>query len=747
MGRRFSSNNPVRPTHLLHPWHNVGGVLQGAEFAKNRAQDIVAEIDRDRDDRAEIVERAKRQEEAKERAKKEVEERAKKEAEKRAKKEAEKRAKKEAEKRAKKEAEERERAEREAEERAKERAEKERAEKESFFCNLSSTLLGFTSMLLQKKDSKPSMPPTRYPSPAPFSISIKHSEAIVNEGLILDFINKSNPQNLFDLGRYIKACDFIRQDRSIGVESKNFKAFKEQLQEELKNIQNPREEGQVKAVLKRAEDVYKLNDKEYDNYKAQMEFNAIKANREAQEEAKRKAQEEERRRAQKKSQENKTFSAQPLIQLTRNEPRWSKEEIESMSASEYYARLQVKTGTSFSEKGHPGKDRINCRGFLRGNFTKRVYSPENPPHHMSKEGIGFNHNSLLELLPTKPTREDANSSYIWSLQNKFDKSNNFDINASVNPQTPNKYISSRVAEWERESSQFKIDKKTTNPKNLKDYCEYLIENIGALKAKEIDKESDAEIDKSKLKTLIAFQYLELGKIIYAGTWGNQIGALDRSDDSSTQKSSIIGEILITVPEQYQSYLQFRSRGVYLETFNSISLPNLDPLNSSQDKEYRHYLETLANSGTIQSAYVPTTDKGAGFINYTKHGRMRENQEMIENPGEFARGYIEEKVADWPDLNIMRSLDVMSKKAHELTQAFKAGKDGFSQRVSVIAQWVEKRAEPATIKVSPNTTINKDNGLGYCNPNPDAKEHDRRRRDSRVTRYSEITGHGKGGNGR
>jgi hypothetical protein len=288
-----------------------------------------------------------------------------------------------------------------------------------------------------------------------------------------------------------------------------------------------------------------------------------------------------------------------------------------------------------------------------------------------------------------------------------------------------------------------------------------MENIEALK----DKESDAQIDKSRLKTLIAFQYLELGKIIYAGTWGNQIGALDRSDDSSTQKSSIIEKILITVPKQYQSYLEFRSRDVYLETFNSISLPDRNKLDSGQNKEYRGYLERLANSGRIKSAYVTTTDNGAGSFNDTKHSAMLKRGQMINDPVGYASGYIEEKVADWPDLKIMRSLDVMSEKAHELTQAFKAGKDGFSGGFSVIAQWVKKRADPATTEVSSDTTINKDNGLGYYNSNPDARAHDQalavrmeskeqfqpdRNRRPEATdqrrRYSAITGNGKNGSG-
>jgi hypothetical protein len=618
--RRSSTNSPVRQSHLLHPDHGGRGVLNRAKTATS-FQSVRPDNNLNNKHRGEgVLQRAKS---ARDRAQDIVAEM---EAEARAKKEAEERAKKEVQARAKSEEEARARAERQAEERARARAEKEAEARPSspfqnaknvstlvekevaekkfresprsvdifsqpgellsvFSSGFSSNWSKFASMLVQKEEYKHSIPPTV--SPPKMQPPISKAPPIVKERPISAFKDKSNPQNRSDLSQYLEACDFLRRDRLIGHESKNFKAFKEKLEVELKNIQNPREEGQVKAVLKRAEDVYNMNYEEYNKYKELKESDAIKAEKEA--------QEEERRRAQKKSkksQENKPFSGPPPIQLLRKQEVWSPEEIRRMEKEERYLQIQIENGTA--------KNR---------NIV----------------GIGFKLDPLLNIPRTKPPREDTNSNYIWSLQNKFDKEgNNFDINASVNPQTSNQYISRRINEWEGESSQFITVKKTTNPKNLNNYCKYLIENIGALEAKE----SDAQIDKSRLKTLIAFQYLELGKIIYAGTWGNTIGGLNRFDDSSTQKPEIIGKILVTVPERYQGYLKNERFDI---THYSISLPNRNKLNSSpQNNEYRSYLEKLANSGIIKSTYVPRTRVGGGYFDDTRYREMLEgNLEKVE----------------------------------------------------------------------------------------------------------------------
>jgi hypothetical protein len=729
MSRRSKSayiHQSIFPTHST--------ALERANSATSIAQSIVAEMERNK-----LAEEAKAR--ARARAERDEEERA------RAKSEEEARAKRQAEVRAKSEEEARARAERQAKERAKSEEEEKNkassppqnvksvltrvgkgfAEEKSkepprsvdifsqpgellsvFSSGLLSNWSNFASKLVQKQEPKPFIPPIVAPPPVQPIIS-EERKVIVDERFISAFKDKSKPQNLSDLRQYIEACDFLRKDRLIENESKNFKAFKEELNK--KEISGEAEASEKKNVLKRAADVYAMKDPEYFNYMNQMESDAIKANREAQEEAKRKAQEEERRRAQKElknSKENKPFSGQPLIELPRNQGvLWSEEEIRRMEREKRYLQIQIENGTA--------KNR---------NIV----------------GIGFNRYPLLGTPRTKPPREDTNSSYIWSLQKKFDKEgNNFDINASVNSQTPNKYISSRVAEWEQESSQFIIDKKTTNPKNLKDYCEYLIGNIDALKAKE----SDAEIDKSKLKTLIAFQYLELGKIIYAGTWGNTIGGLNRSDDSSTQKPEIIGKILVTVPREYQGYLKNERFDI---THYSISLPNRNELNSSpQNKEYRSYLEKLANSGRIKSTYVPLTYSGSNDWD-AKHEKMLKRGDKIDKAKELI------------SVPVIKAADNLS-----------AGASSLLGGASKFLSWAGERANPATIRVSPDKMINENTGLGYSNANPDAQAHDqalaarmksneefqpdRDRRpdataerlgDSRLARYSAISSHKKPG---
>jgi hypothetical protein len=273
-----------------------------------------------------------------------------------------------------------------------------------------------------------------------------------------------------------------------------------------------------------------------------------------------------------------------------------------------------------------------------------------------------------------------------------------------------------------------------------EYCEYLMNNIEDLKHKESEK-SGEEIDKSKLKTLIAFQYLELGKIIYAGTWGNTLGELNRDDDSSTQKPDIIREILVTVPQQYQDYLKFNSRNVALETHNSISLPRRNPLNSSKNqKEHRGNLESLANSRRIESTFVPRTYEGN--VDYDKkHKKMLKRGEMLKDP----LGVIEEKdfgiestlkkvevgisndLSRLSDLGVIQSVKMAASK---FSSFLKKSSSLLTQASDQVEQRIAKRVDPATIRVPADQKINENTGLGYVNTNADARAHDEKLLDRR-----------------
>ena len=597
--------------------------------------------------------------------------------------------------------------------------------------SLSSGWSRFTTKLLQKQNPDKSSISIDAPPTQPHATPKATPQVTVDKKLINAFKNYSKPRNRDEFNLYYEACNFLRSN------PQNFKEFKKDLEEDLekdlekdlkedlKNINSIIEEGQVKVkagdILKRAQDVYdlKINSGGIDEYE---ESKRLK-NQNLQKEINIERQKQEEK-ARKKAERKKAPSIQkwgpPPIQLPPKEERWSENEIKSMQNSADYARLQVEAGTAFSKKGHPGRDEINWIGIFKGEpFTTRVYSSGNPPHHFGNEGIGFNRDPLLDRFPTKPPREDTNASYLRLLQTKFDN-NNFDISASVDPSNSRGYIRGRVAEWEKESSQFKIEKTTTNPSNLKDYCEYLMNNIEDLKAKEAKEaeKSGEEIDKSKLKTLIAFQYLELGKIIYAGTWGNTIGELNRSDDSSTQKPEIINKILVTVPDKYKKYLINERNNI---THDSISLPPRNPLNSPENKQYRTYLEQLGKSPRIRSTFIEVTREGRVDVPYDKkHKEMLERGEMVNNPLE----YLQRNFDGLPNMGIMKTLEVASAPLGKAVSNASAMGAYLLNGAGNFMAWTAQRAGPATIEVSSDQKINTGNVPGYFNPNADARAHDK-----------------------
>ena len=576
-------------------------------------------------------------------------------------------------------------------------------------------------------------------SPRPPATPIAPPQVTVDKKLIFAFINYSNPQDYTEYDQYFRACDFLRGSQQ------NFEAFKEDLKKDLKK---DLEEGQVKVkagdILKRAEDVRGLtiNSRGEDEYEESKRLKNQDLQKKI--EIERQKKENKVRKKAENSSQVPEFRGLglPPIHLPPHEPRWSEKEFEARIKSANYALLQVKNGTAFSKEGLPGKDAINWGGIFKGEpLVRKVYSPNNPPHHIGKEGIGFNQSLAdTEISPKERRMENTNLGYLWWLQEKFDKdNNNFDINASVDPDNSTAYIRGRVAKWEKESRQFKIET-TTNPSNLMEYCEYLMNNIEDLKHKESEK-SGEEIDKSKLKTLIAFQYLELGKIIYAGTWGNTLGELNRDDDSSTQKPDIIREILVTVPQQYQDYLKFNSRNVALETHNSISLPRRNPLNSSKNqKEHRGNLESLANSRRIESTFVPRTYEGN--VDYDKkHKKMLKRGEMLKDP----LGVIEEKdfgiestlkkvevgisndLSRLSDLGVIQSVKMAASK---FSSFLKKSSSLLTQASDQVEQRIAKRVDPATIRVPADQKINENTGLGYVNTNADARAHDEKLLDRR-----------------
>jgi hypothetical protein len=143
------------------------------------------------------------------------------------------------------------------------------------------------------------------------------------------------------------------------------------------------------------------------------------------------------------------------------------------------------------------------------------------------------------------TPSDHGQYYLNGLYERFNNgNNNFNIKTIIeekdksfmrgNESTRVSYLNQRVAKWESELSKFgiaqKVQKKIqtdgvdSNGKNIKrddfliQYGEYLKENIKTLKQEAANNPVNKDRN-NKLNHLIAFHYLELAKMVYAGSKG------------------------------------------------------------------------------------------------------------------------------------------------------------------------------------------------------------------------------------
>ena len=231
----------------------------------------------------------------------------------------------------------------------------------------------------------------------------------------------------------------------------------------------------------------------------------------------------------------------------------------------------------------------------------------------------------------KPT--DTHFLYLSSLYRDFnDNENNFNIKKIIFPPKPlnftdrgkNPYLDERIVKWGRELSKFGIDREGAEFKEnyLENYIDYLIENIALLQSQQqiLDQTQDQD-RKNKLKTLVAFHYLELSKMLYSGTYGTYTSVNEKSPNSSQQPTSRIIDIIESIPYMYRESLNFEDgTSIYrkqpirtISAHRSIHLP--DPANAKQKGLFR-----LAN-GKVLKTYIPVSLPPMGGDGNWEHYQM------------------------------------------------------------------------------------------------------------------------------
>ena len=231
----------------------------------------------------------------------------------------------------------------------------------------------------------------------------------------------------------------------------------------------------------------------------------------------------------------------------------------------------------------------------------------------------------------KPT--DTHFLYLSSLYRDFnDNENNFNIKKIIFPPKPfnvrdrgkNPYLDERIVKWGRELSKFGIDREGAEFKEnyLKNYSDYLIENIALLQSQQqISDQTQDQDRKNKLKTLVAFHYLELSKMLYSGTYGTYTSVDEKSSNSSQQPTSRINDIIESIPYMYRESLNFGDRiPIYrdrpmrtISAHGSIHLP--DPAQAEQKELFR-----LAN-GKVLKTYIPVSLSPMGGDGNWEHYQM------------------------------------------------------------------------------------------------------------------------------
>ena len=375
----------------------------------------------------------------------------------------------------------------------------------------------------------------------------------------------------------------------------------------------------------------------------------------------------------------------------------------------------------------------------QGEKKKPKPSPQkNPPPIDIPKPIGGQEIAPATTAPSNPIpqgRKTRASEYyshsldIYRLQRKFDDNYNISYNSIKNNKT---YFDQRVAEWDAELKVLNIatrePRKRDEPREMgfEGYIKYLDSNIKQLQTqeltqKELESGKNPSVNQYQLKTLIAFHYLEMAKAFYSS---GQLH-MDKNDGDYQIKSKVFEGSL-----NYHEYLLDKDMKISIDSYK---LPRID---GEENHEKRHRIEELRNN------YLPKHRSRIESRNLAKlHAKhdpappKDSRATTLLNSAKGVLGDVKESFTEglWEDYNLYGG--------SEIALAYKSAKEGVAKAGDFVGRganavadgivWTGRRAGQAKGGVNAGEIINKFTGLGYANPNEDARAHD-----SRIGRYRE-----------
>lgn len=322
---------------------------------------------------------------------------------------------------------------------------------------------------------------------------------------------------------------------------------------------------------------------------------------------------------------------------------------------------------------------------------------------------------------TKASEYYSHSFDICRLQKKFDDNHNISYDQIENDKT---YFDQRVAKWDAELKD--IGLKTAPPRRpneqrlmgFEGYIKYLDSNIKQLQTqeltqKELESGKNPSVNQQKLKTLIAFHYLEMAKAFYSSGELN----MDKNDGDYQIKSKVFKGS----SNYHEDLLDERMK----ISIDSYKLPKID---RERDYEKRRRIEELRNK------YLPKHWSRIESRNlaklYAKPDPAPPKDSRVTTLLNSAKGVLgdaKESIKEglWEDYNRYGGARIASGLNSAKEGVTKIG-DFVGRRADNVAEgmvWTGRRADPAKGGVNAGEIINKNTGLGFANPNADAREHD------------------------
>lgn len=365
-------------------------------------------------------------------------------------------------------------------------------------------------------------------------------------------------------------------------------------------------------------------------------------------------------------------------------------------------------------------------GLLKKQEEKKPELPPqtNPPPIDIPKPKGVQNTAPVKTAPSNlisqtTTRAPYNYSHsldIYRLQEKFDNNHNISYNSIKNKT----YFDQRVAKWDAELKDIGLitaPPRRPNEQRLmgfEGYIKYLDSNIKQLQTQELTQEElrsgkNPSVNQQKLKTLIAFHYLEMAKAFYSSGQLHMGGI----EGEHFKKESVFD----MVPIKYKEHLTELDTSI-----NSYRLPRMEKENIRDEvlkiesliKNYfpNEHLGRMSQS-VLRGGGNPNLNTSnsvfSGISDKIVAGREMIKDEFMEDYNHFGGP------------TIATAFNSAQKVARQIGRVVGRGADAVADGIV----WTGVRATPGEMKMS--NEIKGDTGLGYQTNFPSVYAHDSRLR--------------------